>query len=245
VLRLHDLATGAETTPVQTRTRRITFNPHLNADGTLVSWDDLVEGRLAGFVGKAGDSSGREVCRDCSLGGFSSDSRRVLADVGPKGLVWRGVASGAEVRVLEPGDGAILDADLSWDDRWVAVVIGRPDGSLTLQLAPAGGLPAPDAQRIPVAESRGWLASPRWSPDGSRVYFMADRDGFFCIWAQELDPATKAPRGEPVAVFHAHGNPWRTSFPRGGYSLAVGRDRIVFNAAEITGNVLMGKLPAD
>jgi len=245
VLRLHDLATGAETAPVQTRTRRISLNPHLNADGTLVSWEDAVEGRPAGFVGKAGDSTGREVCRDCGLLGFSSDSRRVLADVVARGLVWRDLASGAEVPVLEPEAGTILDADLSWDDRWVAVVIGRPDGSLTLQLAPAGGPPAPKAQWIPVAESQSWLASPRWSPDGSRVYFMANRDGFVCIWAQELDPVTKRPRGQPVAVFHAHGNPWRTSAPRSGYSVAVGRDRIVFNALEITGNILMGTLPPD
>jgi hypothetical protein len=210
-----------------------------------VSWDDAVEGRPAGFVGKAGDSTGREVCRDCGLLGFSSDSRRVLADVGPKGLAWRDLASGAKTPVLAAEGGTILDADLSWDDRWVAVVIGRPDGSLTLQLAPASGPPAPKARWIPVAESQSWLASPRWSPDGSRVYFMANRDGFVCIWAQELDPATKRPRGEPVAVFHAHGNPWRTSLPRGGYSLAVGRDRIVFNAAEITGDVLMGRLPQE
>ena len=57
--------------------------------------------------------------------------------------------------------------------------------------------------------------------------------------------SARARRGEPVAVLHAHGNPWRTSAPRSGYSLAVGRDRIVFNAAEITGNVLMGQLPPD
>jgi hypothetical protein len=74
---------------------------------------------------------------------------------------------------------------------------------------------------------------------------MTNRDGFVCTWAQELDPATKRPRGEPVAVFHAHGNPWRTSAPRRAYSVAVGRDRIVFNALEITGNILMAQLPPD
>jgi hypothetical protein len=74
---------------------------------------------------------------------------------------------------------------------------------------------------------------------------MAVRDGFLCIWAQAVDPDTKAPRGEPFAVFHAHRNPWRRGAPRGAFSLSVSHHRLVFNAAELTGSVLMAKLPPD
>ena len=62
---------------------------------------------------------------------------------------------------------------------------------------------------------------------------MAVRDGFLCLWAQAVDPGTKAPRGEPFAVFHAHRNPWRMMAPRG-HSLSVAPHRLVFNAAELT-----------
>jgi hypothetical protein len=96
-----------------------------------------------------------------------------------------------------------------------------------------------------IARSARWLSSPRWSPDGSRVYYISARDGFVCIWAQAVDPATKAPRGEPFAVFHAHRNPWRMMAPRWVYSLSVGPHRLVFNAAELTGSVLMAKLPPE
>ena len=89
------------------------------------------------------------------------------------------------------------------------------------------------------------LTSPRWSPDGDRLYYMAVHDGFLCIFAQALEPASKAPRGEPSAVFHAHGNPWRMVAPRAYYSIAVARRRLVFGAVEMTGNVLMAKLPPD
>jgi hypothetical protein len=244
-VRLRDLARGGETTPIQASTRSITLNPYLSADGALLSWEDELDGHWAAIVGKAGDASGREVCRECSLAGFFSDSRHVLAGIGPRRLVRRDLEGGAETPLLELETGAILDADVSWDDRWLAVTIGRSDGTIALQVVPVGERAAPPTEGIPVTASEPGLASPRWSPDGSRLYYMANRDGFVCLWAQALDPATKRPRGEPVAVFHAHRNPWRTNLPRGGFSFRVGRDRIVFNAAEITGNVLMGRLPPD
>jgi len=242
---LRDLASGEDNAPIRTSTRTISLNPHLSADGALVTWEDEADGHWAAFVGKAGDSSGREVCRDCSLLGFFSDSRHVLSTSGPKRLVRRNVESGAEAPLLELETGRILDADVSWDDRWLAVAIGRPDGTIALQLVPVGERADPPTEGIPVAEAERWLASPRWSPDGRRLYYLSDRDGFVCLWVQELDPSTKRPRGEPVAVFHAHRNPWRMSLPRGGFSFRVGRDRIVFNAAEITGNVLIGRLPPE
>jgi hypothetical protein len=179
------------------------------------------------------------------VAGFFSDSRHVLARVAPTRLVRRDLQSGAETGLLELEAGAILDADLSWDDRWLAVALGRPDGTAAVQVLPAGEGAAHPSDRIPITESPSWVASPRWAPDGDRLYFIANRDGFLCIWAQPLDPATKRPRGEPVAVFHAHRNPWRLFGPRSAFSLTVGRDRLVFNAAEITGNVLMAQLPPE
>jgi hypothetical protein len=244
-IHLRDLTSGEDTAPIQSSTRTISLNPRLSADGALVSWEDRVDGKWAAFVGKAGDSSGREVCRDCTLFGFFSDSRHVLSTSGPNGLVRRTVEGGAETPLLELQTGAILDADASWDDRWLAVAIGRPDGTVGLRLAPVGERAASPTEGIPVAEAERWLASPRWSPDGSRLYYLSGRDGFVCLWAQALDPATKRARGEPVAVFHAHRNPWRMNLPRGGFSFRVGRDRIVFNASEMTGNVLMGRLPPE
>ena len=137
-VRLRDLARGGETTPIQTSARSITLNPYLSADGALLSWEDEVDGQWAAIVGKAGDSSGREVCRDCSLAGFFSDSRHVLAGIGPRRLVQRDLEGGAETPLLELETGAILDTDVSWDDRWLAVTIGRPDGTIALQVVPVG-----------------------------------------------------------------------------------------------------------
>jgi len=244
-VRLRHLASGEESAPIQTSSPLVNLNPQLSADGALLSWEDAAGGKVASFVARSGESAGREICRGCSVLGFFSDSHRVLARVGPTRLVRRDLQGGTETPLLELEAGAILDADLSWDDRWLAVLLGRTDGTVAIEVLSADGRVSPPAGSIPIVESQRWLGTPRWSPDGSRLYFLANRDGFRCLWAQALDPATKRPRGEAFAVFHAHRNPWRMLGPRTAFSFTVGRDRLVFNAAEVTGNVLMGRLPPD
>jgi Tol biopolymer transport system component len=242
-VRVRDLASGQETVPLRLYPIAASQRPRLSPDGGLLAWEEIAADKLVSFVGKVGAASGRELCRDCRLLGFASDGRRVLLRTTPRRVVLRDASSGSETAVFEPKAGMVIDADLSWDDRWLAVVVGRPDrtvGILVVPVGTGGELPS-----VEIARSDGWLSSPRWSPDGSRVYYMAIRDGFLCIWAQAVDPGTKVPRGEPFAVVHAHRNPWRTGAPRGAFSFAVAPHRLVFNAAELTGSILMAKLPPE
>ena len=84
---------------------------------------------------------------------------------------------------------------------------------------------------------------PRWSPDGNRIYFVSDRDGFACLWSQALEPETKRPVGPPLPLYHIH--QVRRSILNVGWALmhiAVAPDKIVLNMGEITGNIWMTKL---
>lgn len=78
-----------------------------------------------------------------------------------------------------------------------------------------------------------------WSPDGSLLYFVSDRDGFRCIWAQRLDPATKRPTEDAFGVHHAHlAN--RQIMRRGNFStvgLSLGGNRLFFSVDEMAGNI--------
>jgi hypothetical protein len=131
-------------------------------------------------------------------------------------------------------------ARLSPDDRWV-VAKGDIDirHSVIHAIPVHDEEPTPPKEWIPLTEGRYWDDVPRWSPDGALVYFISDRDGFRCIWARRVDPATKQPQGAPYAVRHFH--QWRLSVVSNlaQVELAVARDKIVFPLQEQTGSVWM------
>lgn len=45
---------------------------------------------------------------------------------------------------------------------------------------------------------------PFWSPAGNLIYFLSDRDGDRCVWAQRVNPATREASGPPFGVHHVH-----------------------------------------
>jgi eukaryotic-like serine/threonine-protein kinase len=79
---------------------------------------------------------------------------------------------------------------------------------------------------------------PRWSANGSILYFTSDRDGSRCLWSQHLDPKTKAPNGAPAPVYHFHSG--RRSIGNVGFAfsdITVTRDAIIFAQTELKGNL--------
>jgi hypothetical protein len=101
--------------------------------------------------------------------------------------------------------------------------------------------PSKESDWIRVVSDQHYNDKPRWSPDGNRIYFVSDRDGFICLWSQPLEPETKRPVGPAQPLYHLH--QVRRSIPNvGGWGLmdiAVAPDKIVLNLGEITGNIWM------
>jgi hypothetical protein len=89
---------------------------------------------------------------------------------------------------------------------------------------------------IPATEPGAWVDKPRWSAAGHTVYYVSDRDGFVCIWAQQFDPAARKMIGEPKNVAHFHSG--RVSLGAVfGLELSVAENKLVFNLAEASGNI--------
>jgi Tol biopolymer transport system component/predicted Ser/Thr protein kinase len=241
-LRVRDLGTGEEST-TRLASRAVWQSPRLSPDGAFLAWSSSEEGQIVARVARTGEQGGEELCRSCVLLGFPSEGH-VLLSAGPR-VFLRRVSDGVETSLVTVESGDLLNADLSWDGRWLATLVGRPDGTWAVDVVAVGEGAPSGARGVEIRRAEDWLASPRWSPDGNRLYYLAVHDGFFCIWAQALDPATKAPRGEPLAVFHAHRNPWRMMAPRWMYGVAVSRRRLIFGGVEMTGNILMAKLPPE
>jgi Tol biopolymer transport system component/predicted Ser/Thr protein kinase len=246
-IHLQDLASGEETVPVSLPANLLSLRPRLSADATMLSWTQIADGRRVTLVAPAAEPTrAREVCEDCAVLGFFSDGSEVLVLEDSGGLDRRPLEGGSPIPVAEFDDAAILDADLSWDDRWVALATRESEGRSVVRLVPLRDGGADPAEGTEWDEGDAWVGCPRWSPDGRFLFYLSDRDDFICVWARPLDPVTKRPAGEPTPVVHAHHARMNLSVPtKTHWSLTVGRDRLVFNAAEMTGEVYTAQLEAD
>ncbi|MGH9657139.1 MAG: hypothetical protein ACRD96_01270, partial [Bryobacteraceae bacterium] len=136
-------------------------------------------------------------------------------------------------------------ARFSPDGRWIAFTAGTGAGLFyrnRIAIVPKD--PPPDEDKwIWITDDSTFHEKPRWSPDGSLLYYTSDRDGFRCVRAQRLDPATKRPVRAAFDVYHSHGA--RTSLMNAGIQfmdISVTRDRLIFNLEERTGNIWMAKI---
>ena len=129
---------------------------------------------------------------------------------------------------------------LSPDGKWVAFHLPRP-GSEHLNAPVRTGKAAAEEEWITVTTVAGSNIRPWWSPDGNLLDFLSERDNYQCIWAQPLDPATKRPRGDPMAIYHIH----EARFTLSGIGIppfgpAVG-GKIVFGFGEQSGNIWLAE----
>ena len=74
-----------------------------------------------------------------------------------------------------------------------------------------------------------------WSPDGSLLYLLIERDGFRDLYAQRIDTRRGAPIGEPFVVQHLH-DP-RRQWGSTPYGTAIVNRAFVFTQSEHTGTI--------
>jgi Tol biopolymer transport system component len=239
-IRMRHLSTGRETAlpPVKDTTDPA---PVISADGAVLAYRQVIAGRSAYYVRTPGSASDRQLCEDCVVYDFFSDPSFALVRYGPRELVRQQVATGDRTTVLHVDEGSIFDARLSWDDRWIAFLLGLPSGLPAIYVAPLPGAPTPNGERILVRKDDHVLGSPRWSPDGRWLYYMSAADGFMCVWGQPLDAVSRKPVGPPVGIEHFHGSR-ASSFPLNRGSLEVASNRLVLILGESKGNVWMAQL---
>ena len=140
-------------------------------------------------------------------------------------------ASGEKRDILRNSDLFIHAARFAPDGRWIAVQAGERRGPNRIYIVPfrAGASPA-RADWIEIGGPRD--RAPCWSPDGTQLYFVSERDGVRCIWAQRLD-ANKRPRGEPFAVRHFHA----ARLSLGDSAPAAARGRLFYALNEASGDL--------
>ncbi len=161
-------------------------------------------------------------------------------------LVMRNLASGEETTVAKHSKYNLTAARVSADERWIVfqTVIGPTQRQILV--APLRNWEAPpENEWIPITDGSGLDRNAVWSPEGSLLYFLSERDGFRCFWGQRLDAATKRPVGPAFEVqpFHQARRSLMSFQEVFWIGPSVARDKIVFSMPEYTGNIWMAKLP--
>jgi Tol biopolymer transport system component/DNA-binding winged helix-turn-helix (wHTH) protein len=220
------------------------FYPSFSPDGSKLIYRAMEDRKPVYYIRSLSDGSLTRVCEGCSeVAGWSSDASRLLCVRCSNvriGLL--DLASGERRDITDSSTFTLWNARFSPDDRWISFNASSQAHSRIFVARFPTGVPVPESQWIPIT-TEDWADNPRWSPDGNSLYYFSDRDGFRCIWVQRLDVVSRKPLGPPTVVFHSHQT--RRSLGNvsiGNLELSVARDKVVFDMAELSGNIWMARL---
>jgi Tol biopolymer transport system component len=252
---LRDTKTGSES-PI-TSGAAGKFQPKISGDGRKVAYEQRGDDRAAFIADVDGGPAVKFGQGRCGVAtGVSGDGNLVLLESrggAPESIVLQDMRTGQHTDVIlmpERPEFFPFGARFSPDEKWLSFHT-RTENPAARQMfiSPFRGPQAvPSSEWIAVTDGKTMDRESHWSPDGGLLYFLSDRDGFRCIWAQRLNPATKRPVGPTFAVQHFHHA--RQSLSRvGDYSpgavgLSVIRGRIVTAMEERTGNI-WASVPAE
>ena len=226
--------------------------PRISPDGSWVSYgirERSEANKLSVNVIPVGGGLFRNISDKTSQSWGWSPDNKFLFFSRPEGIVGMfSLATGKVGNYLQSSRFPVYHANLTHDGRWITfVTLDTGPSPSRLEVLAArfqDEIPPKETNWIKVSSDPYWNDKPRWSPDGNRIYFVSDRDGFACIWSQPVDLETKRSVGQPLPLYHIH--EVRRSILNVGYGrmdIAVAPDKIVLNLAEMTGNIWMTQLP--
>ena len=238
--RVLDMASG-QVAPVTTIRSSESGTVVLSRDGGTLAYSIGSKGYLITSKGGVADA----VCSHCGLPTDAGiDGSEVLFESGNTTnqlfLCTRQAQQRPIARIVDRPGLYISAGRWSPDHRWI-LFCGAQNRKKTVYLVPvtADGT-ATASQLVPLSDPGYDAWEPAWSPDGRHVYFVADADGFGCIWGRDIEPATGRPSGSlfPVAHFHQLREVVRgPTALLGGIGLSVSRQFLVFTVRETTGEI--------
>ncbi len=234
---LRDLETGKEKALINSGHSEGLW-PRISPDGTKVVYRETVGDKNLLMELPTSGGVPRQVCVNCGSVGawFPDGSRLLVADYSKQTTIdVLDLASGQKVEYLKHPKYSLFPRAVSPDGRWIAFTADVGGGRTpTFISAYRPAQPPGEKDWIQVTDGAASDGMPLWSADGSLLYFISERDGAVCLWAQRLNPASQRPVGEAYAVHHFHGAALRLN-----RSTAVARDKIVVELQRQTGNIWM------
>ena len=244
-VRLRDLPDGRDISLGETL--RDGLGPAITPDGSKVAFP-VREGPVESvYAVPASGGVPQRLCTECRTSdGFTPDGKQMAfwaAAPGSPSIGLLDLTSGQKHSILKRTGFAIYRARFSRDGRWLAFHARNRPGRSAIFAAPfRGSEPILEQDWVAVTGGEAYDIGPVWSPNGAVLYFISERDGFRCLWAQRLNAATKHPQGVPFSIQHFHAaTRSMMHLTTNWLGLSVAPDKLVFNVGDITGNVWLAR----
>jgi eukaryotic-like serine/threonine-protein kinase len=180
----------------------------LSPDGSTVAYSDEQSPASSIFTVPAAGGMPTKVCDACGrVVDWLPDRSKILVDsAGPKqrDIHLVDVATGRATPLLQHPELRLTMPRLSPDGRVLSFSQLRGGRARRIYLVPLTGEAVPESQWSLVLDGADFDRQPVWSPSGDILYFLSDRDGTRCIWAQRVDAAARKAVGQPFAAHHIH-----------------------------------------
>jgi hypothetical protein len=204
---------------------------YLSSDGSRAAYRQR---RALFVVDTSGSATPRQLCDRCEAVGWLSDSRRLLVFRWQPER-WLSVfdTDTAESREVDGTNNLRLNnvvggqTDVDASGRWIAGRFSSTEGPTSLKMIPWDELQA----GAKIIDGPAGI-NPKFHPSGRAMFFLSSHEGFVCLSAVRLDPASKQPLGEPFVVRHFHDR----GFPLRGWS-SISEDRVFVGIHETKGNI--------
>jgi Tol biopolymer transport system component/DNA-binding winged helix-turn-helix (wHTH) protein len=242
---LKDLQTSKETAVAKAPAAE--WHPLISRDGSMIAYTALDPNLHGIFTVPASGGKSKQVAPVSAwIFEWTPDNQHLLLHLKSGDPILKSIdlRSGVMSDYLSAPGASLFQSKFSPDFQWLvleAVFSSPAEGGADSRLFVVkieNGSPAPRRDWILVSDEHGWADKPRWSPDGNMLYFISDRDGFLCIWAQRLDPKTKHQVSSPFPVYHFHRSRYSaTNVGSGLLEMDVAGDKVVMNLGELTGNI--------
>jgi serine/threonine protein kinase/dipeptidyl aminopeptidase/acylaminoacyl peptidase len=239
-----DLRSGVETASVVSKFDKA--SPLIDDAGTTIVYEQREPQASTIWISR--DRSQRKLCTGCDnpTGWFGENEAFFYSGNVPSRIMIADLKTGTSRAALEGHSGSVGNADWSPANQYL-LFTASPDGSrkqiFAVRFPHAIGQPAGNSS--PVTSESELSDRPRWSGDGKTVFYLSNRDGFYCVWGQHFDSVLGKVTGAPFAVRHFH----NTRISPGGvkqssFAMAVSGDSVFLNLGEVTESIWTGKLRA-
>jgi Tol biopolymer transport system component len=238
---IRDLKLGGEAQVTFDKTEK--YSPVLNRDGSQVALAESESGRHSIFVVDRSPPSTRRLCQAC---GDPTDWSRggdgILAASGEPTHLEFIPTDGTPGRVLAHGQAGLDEGVFSPDGKWIAFRAHVAQHEYKVYVMPYRmGAEVPETHWIRLSDEAGFEDKPRWSENGSTIYFQSNRDGFKCLWGRRFNTRSGSPEGSIRSLGHFHARASNLDeISHEAFSYWVARGQVVLNVAESRGNVWFG-----